>query len=85
MGPYGQQILKNKNSKLPLLGSIENEVVKEHYLKKLSKELDTSLESVTREINKFQENKKPEKIVAKQQDKRKRQEVFDKKKNINIS
>lgn len=25
MGPYGQQILKNKNSKLPLLGSIDKE------------------------------------------------------------
>jgi len=61
----------------PLLGAIGNEVVKEHYVKKLSKEIDTSLESVTKEINKYQEVQKAEKVLVGVQDKRKRREVLE--------
>ncbi len=35
---------------LPIYGEITNEVVKEHYLKKLSNELDTTLESLQKEL-----------------------------------
>ncbi len=61
----------------PLLGSIGNEVVKEHYIKKLSKEIDTSLESVTKEIDKYHEVQKAEKVSVGVQDKRKRREVLE--------
>ena len=42
---------------LPLVSAIQNEIVKEHYLKKLSKDLDTSYESIVRQL----ENKSEEK------------------------
>jgi len=61
----------------PLLGAIGNEVVKEHYIKKLSKEIDTSLESVTKEIDKYHEVQKAEKVSVGTQDKRKRREVLE--------
>jgi len=43
----------------PLIGGIENEIVKEHYLKKLADELDTSLESITRQLEKNQKGETP--------------------------
>ena len=61
----------------PFLGVITNEVVKEHYLKKLSKEIDTSLESVAKEIDKYQEGQKTEKVSVGTHDKRKRREVLE--------
>jgi DNA primase len=61
----------------PLLSAIGNEVVKEHYLKKLSKEIDTSLESVAKEIDKYQQGQKIEKVSVGVQDKRKRREVLE--------
>jgi len=52
-----------------LLSGIENEIVKEHYLKKLSSELDVSLESIIRQIDKIQRvpfgQPAPEKIIKK--------------------
>ncbi|MCL6096929.1 MAG: DNA primase, partial [Patescibacteria group bacterium] len=45
----------------PLLSAVENEVVKEHYIKKLSREIDTSIESIAKEIDKYQSGKKSEK------------------------
>ncbi len=45
---------KNILSKtLPLLSSIENEIVKEHYIKKLAAAIDSSFESVALEIEKI--------------------------------
>ena len=38
---------------LPAVSMIQNEVVKEHYLKKLSSEIDTSYESLLREVDKI--------------------------------
>jgi DNA primase len=38
---------------LPILGGIGNEIIKEHYLKKLSTELDTTYESLQRELGKI--------------------------------
>ena len=61
----------------PLLGAIGNEVVKEHYIKKLSKEIDTSPESVTKEIDKYQDVQKSEKVSVGAQSKRKRREVLE--------
>lgn len=45
---------------LPLVSVIQNEIVKEHYLKKLSQEVNTSYESLIRQLDK----KKEEKEVA---------------------
>lgn len=45
---------------LPFLAVIQNEVIREHYLKKLAETLDTSIEAVTREADK---KIKPEQVV----------------------
>ncbi|MCL5434868.1 MAG: DNA primase [Patescibacteria group bacterium] len=61
----------------PLLSAVENEVVKEHYIKKLSKEIDTSIESIAKEIDKYQSGKKSEKVAVVTSDKRKRRELLE--------
>lgn len=48
---------------IPFLSVIENEVIKEHYLKKLAEKLDTSLDSVSREAEK-DKSKKETKLAA---------------------
>ncbi len=51
---------------LPLISKIQNEIIKEHYLKKLSEAISTSYDSLLRQI----ENKEPdkdEKIIQKNQ------------------
>lgn len=62
---------------LPLLSQISNEIIKEHYLKKLSKELDITLESLSKEIEKIQKGKEEEKIVIAKKDKRGRRELLE--------
>ena len=62
---------------LPLFSRISNEIVKEHYLKKLSRELDTSLESINKELEKIQKTEKEDKIVIPQKDKKERREVLE--------
>ncbi len=63
---------------LPLVSQISNEVVKEHYLKKLSKDLDTSYESLIREIEKIQSAKKEASIsVQSQPPKKGRRELLE--------
>ncbi len=49
---------------LPLISGIQNEVVKEHYIKKLSKEIDTSYESLKLQLDK-KEDVKDEKVFKK--------------------
>lgn len=65
---------------LPLLSQISNEIVKEHYLKKLSSDIDTSIDSLNKELDKFQKVKADEKIVPPvdgQKDKRPRREILE--------
>src|SRR3990167_3963768 len=68
---------KISQSILPIISGIANEIVKEHYLRKLSIELETSFESVLKENEKFgkkeslREERKPEK------QKRSREEVLE--------
>lgn len=45
---------------LPLVGFVQNEIVKEHYLKQLSKALDTSIESLMKEEKKLGKEKETE-------------------------
>lgn len=63
---------------LPILSSIGNEIVKEHYLKKVSNELDTSYESIATEVERI-ERKQAKTIVAsvKQRVKRVREEILE--------
>jgi DNA primase len=39
---------------LPVIAPIKNEIIKEHYIKKISTELDTSYESIVKELEKIQ-------------------------------
>ncbi len=61
---------------LPIFGGIDNEIIKEHYLKKLSNELDTTLESIQRELErKVTKQLDPIKIIVKE--KKPREEVLE--------
>ena len=63
---------------LPIISRIENEIIKEHYLKKLSSELDTSLESLTREIERIEKKEiVKENVVSVRKEKKTRREVLE--------
>lgn len=47
---------------LPIYGGITNEIIKEHYLKKLSTELDTSYESLQKELGRL--SKKEQEVIV---------------------
>ncbi|MEK9176054.1 MAG: DNA primase [Patescibacteria group bacterium] len=51
---------------LPLINVIQNEIVKEHYLKKLSESINTSYDSLQRQLDKKEEEKK-ENVIQKNQ------------------
>lgn len=48
---------------LPILSQIQNEVVKEHYVRKLAKELDSSFESLFKELDKLKKEKEKDEIL----------------------
>lgn len=80
LGSYDK---KNAESKkkiakelLPLFAQIDNEIVKEHYLKKLSGELETSYESITKEVEKLKKEEKPVKTPG-EKEKKQREEVLE--------
>ncbi len=62
---------------LPIIAVIKNEIIKEHYLKKISNELDISYESIVKELGKLnQPRPQPvEKSLAKQ--KRSKEELLE--------
>jgi len=63
---------------LPIVSHIENEIVKEHYLKKLSLELDTSYDSLVRELERAAKKEVIEKnMVFEKKDKRERAEILE--------
>ena len=62
---------------LPLFGNITNEVVKEHYLKKLSSILDISFESLLKEVEKSKKKDLEDKIIIPKKDKRTRREILE--------
>lgn len=62
---------------LPLFFNISNEIVKEHYLKKLSKILDVSYESLLKETDKHQNKNMEDKITIPQKNKRPEREVVE--------
>lgn len=61
---------------LPVISGIDNEIIKEHYLRKLSTELDTTLESIQRELSrKITKKLDPIKLTVKE--KKSREEVLE--------
>lgn len=62
---------------LPFFAEISNEVVKEHYLRKLSQEIDTSYESLIRETEKIQTGREKDVVVYPTKDKKTRREVLE--------
>lgn len=65
------------NDALPLLHAIENEVVKEHYLKKLAQMLDSSYESVIRQESRLATHGGEESMLKSVKDKRFRREIVE--------
>jgi DNA primase len=66
---------KISDEMLPLISNIKNEIVKEHYLKKLSEKIDTSYDSLIRQIENKNEKKEEEKF--KKVSKQNRREVLE--------
>ena len=62
---------------LPLFTNISNEVIKEHYLKKLSKILDISFESLIKEVDKLSKKDLEDKIFFPKKDRRTRRELLE--------
>jgi DNA primase len=62
---------------LPLFANISNEVIKEHYLKKLSSALDISFDSLIKEVGKLQKKDQEDKIIIPKKDKRTRRQVLE--------
>jgi len=63
---------------LPFISKIDNEIIKEHYLKTLAKELDASLETLQKEMNKVGK-KEPDNLsfANARKDKRGRKEILE--------
>ena len=62
---------------LPLMANISNEIIKEHYLKKLSKEIDVSLETLFKELDKLSRKNLEDRIIVPIKDKRTRKELLE--------
>lgn len=59
---------------LSLIGEIQNEIIKEHYLKKLSEQIDISLDSLMRQLDKKDD---PEEKIVKKVNKQDRREMLE--------
>lgn len=62
---------------LPLLTNIQNEIIKEHYFRKLAKELDTSFESIAKQAEKISKKETEVPLPKTQKEKRVREEVLE--------
>lgn len=63
---------------LPFISSIQNEIVKEHYIRKLSSELSTSYESIAKELLRFEKKIEDKKILKEAIKERKnREEILE--------
>ncbi len=63
---------------LPFLSHIQNEIIKEHYLKRLSQELDVSRESIVLEMERFVKREKTTTLQVLPKVKRPRDELLEK-------
>lgn len=64
------------NQLLPIINNIENEIIKEHYLKKLAEALDTSYESIVRQGQRLLQQKE-QVVFTKTKEKRLRREILE--------
>lgn len=62
---------------LPVISHISNEIVKEHYIKKISNALDTSYESIVKEMQRLTIPEKTEVVQLVQKAKRNKEEVLE--------
>jgi DNA primase len=62
---------------LALFAQITNEVVKEHYLKKLSKDLDISIDALQKQLEKVQTGAKAEEVKVTRQSKSSRRDMLE--------
>ncbi|MGH7204061.1 MAG: DNA primase [Candidatus Levyibacteriota bacterium] len=62
---------------LPVIATIKNEIIKEHYIKKVSTVLDTSYESIVRELGKLQQPRQQQVKAEQQKQKRSKEELLE--------
>ena len=62
---------------LPIISKISNEIVKEHYTKKLAGQLDTSVESINRELAKQDSSKTKDRIIIPKNESKERRELLE--------
>lgn len=62
---------------LPIIDAIDNAIIKEHYLRKLSKAIDTSYESISTELDKKKKKSIEKTIVSSAKIKRSRQDLLE--------
>lgn len=62
---------------LPLIANIQNEIVKEHYIKKLSREIDISEQSLFKQMEKSKKADKSLSFSVSKKDKRERKEIVE--------
>lgn len=62
---------------LPIFSNISNEIIKEHYLKKLSKNLDISFESLNKEVEKLSKVNQEDKIIISKRERKTRRELLE--------
>lgn len=63
---------------LPIFTKISNEIVKEHYLRKLSLDLDVSLDALSKEVEKLEKNKiVKENVFVSKKEKMSRSEILE--------
>jgi len=62
---------------LPIIATIKNEIIKEHYIRKISTELDTSYESIVKELEKQQQPRISQAQQVEQKQKRSKEELLE--------
>ena len=62
---------------LPVIAPIKNEIIKEHYIKKISTELDTSYESIVKELEKIQQPRLKQAQQTTTKQKRSKEELLE--------
>ncbi|HVA96137.1 MAG TPA: DNA primase [Candidatus Acidoferrales bacterium] len=62
---------------LPVIATVKNEIIKEHYIKKISSELDTSYESIVRELEKIQQPRVTKQQEVQEKQKRSKEELLE--------
>jgi DNA primase len=62
---------------LPFIGQIQNEIIKEHYLRKLSSDIGISYESIVKEMLRFLAPKNPDPVITPSKIKQSKEEITE--------